>query len=133
MITRVFQGLAWLVVGGLVLQFYLAGAALFGVTTFQPHRALGDALGVAILLLLVVALIARPGRRTVGLAAALTVLTIVQLSLPSLRTGLPWVVALHVVNAAALMLVAVSLALGRVQTRNSRDVHVPVRPVAEAS
>jgi Family of unknown function (DUF6220) len=125
MITRLFQGLAWLVVGGLVLQFYLAGAALFGVTTFQPHRALGDALGVAILFLLVVALIARPGRRVVGLAAMLTVLTIVQLLLPSLRTGLAWVAALHVVNAAALTLVALSVARGRIQTRESRDVPVP--------
>ena len=44
MIARILQGLAWLVVGGLLLQFYLAGAALFGATTFQPHRALGEKL-----------------------------------------------------------------------------------------
>jgi len=133
MITRVLQGLAWLIVAGLVLQFYLAGAALFGVTTFQPHRALGDALGVAILVLLLVALMARPGRRTVVLAATLTVLTIVQLSLPSLRSGLPWLAALHVVNAAALLLVAVSIALARQQMHESPGVRVPVRPSAEAS
>ena len=86
MITRIFQGLAWLIVGGLAIQFYLAGAALFGATTFQPHRALGDGLAAAIVLLLVVALIARPGRRVVGLTVALTALTIVQVLLPSLRT-----------------------------------------------
>jgi hypothetical protein len=110
MIMRILQGLAWLVVGGLLLQIYLAGAALFGLTTFQPHRTLGDALAGAVLILLVVALIARPGRRALGLAAALTVLTIVQITLPSLRTGVPWVAALHAVNAVALVGVTLNLA-----------------------
>ena len=62
MITRIFQGLAWLLGGGLVILFYLAGAALFGATTSQPHRALGEGLAAAVLLLFAVALTARPGR-----------------------------------------------------------------------
>jgi hypothetical protein len=115
MITRIFQGLAWLVVGGLGLEFYLAGAALFGATTFQPHRALGVGLAAAILLLLLVALIARPGRRVVGLAAVLTVLTILQVLLPSLRSGLPWVAAVHAVNAVALASVTVGIARASAQ------------------
>ena len=110
MIVRILQGSAWVVVGGLLLQVYLAGAALFGVTSFQPHRALGDALGVAILLLLVVALLARPGRRIVGLAAVLTALAIVQVVLPSLRSALPFVAALHAVNAVFLVALAIRIA-----------------------
>ena len=110
MFTRIFQGLAWLIVAGLALEFYLAGAALFGATTFEPHRALGVGLAAAILLLLLVALIARPGRRVVGLATLLAGLTIVQMLAPSLRSGLPWVAALHVVNAAALATVTVNIA-----------------------
>ena len=110
MITRILQGLAWLIVGGLVIEFYLAGAALFGATTFQPHRALGVGLAAAILLLLLVALIARPGRRVVGLAAVLVVLTILQMLLPSLRSELPWVAALHAINAAALASITVTIA-----------------------
>src|SRR5215467_8775739 len=102
-VTRVFQGLAWLVLAGLVLQVYLVGAALFGAATFQPHRALGVALAMAILLLLVLTLVARPGRSAVGLAALLVALTVVQVLLPSLRTGLPGVAAVHAVNALALM------------------------------
>ena len=121
MITRIFQGLAWLVVGGLVIQFYLAGAALFGAATFQPHRTLGLGLAAAVLLLLVVVLIARPGRRVIGAAAALTALTIVQVLLPSLRTGLPWVAALHVVNAVALASVTVSIARAPRQVAEARD------------
>jgi hypothetical protein len=108
--TRIFQGLAWLVLAGLVVEFYLSGAALFGVTTFQPHRTLGVALALGILLLLVLALVARPGRRVVGLAALLAALTVVQVLLPSLRTGLPWVAALHAVNAVALSLQAAAIA-----------------------
>ena len=110
MITRIFQGLAWLVLGGLLIQVYLAGAALFGATTFQPHRAFGNALAAAILLLLIVVLVARPGWRVVGPAVALVVLTIVQVMLPSLRTGLPWVAALHALNAVVLVAVTVSIA-----------------------
>jgi hypothetical protein len=121
MITRIFQGLAWLVVGGLVIQFYLAGAALFGATTFQPHRALGNGLAAAILLLLIAAVLARPGGRLVGLAAGLTALTVVQLLLPSLRSGLPWVAALHVVNAVVLAVVAVSIARAPRQTAEERS------------
>ncbi len=46
----------------------------------------------------------------IGLAALLTALTVVQVLLPSLRTGLPWVAALHVVNAVALAVQAVAIA-----------------------
>jgi hypothetical protein len=109
-VTRIFQGLAWLVLAGLVVEFYLAGAALFGVTTFQPHRMLGVALALAILVLLVLAPVAPPARRVVGLAALLAALTVVQVLLPSLRTGLPWVAALHAVNAVALSLQAAAIA-----------------------
>jgi Family of unknown function (DUF6220) len=110
MITRIYQGLAWLVVGGLLSEFYLAGTALFGATTFQLHRTLGISLAAAILLLLVLALVARPGRRTIGLAAVLVVLAIVQVLLPSLRTAVPWVAALHPINAVALAMVTVRIA-----------------------
>jgi asparagine N-glycosylation enzyme membrane subunit Stt3 len=106
-LARALQGLAWLIVAGVVAEFYLAGAALFGLApSFQPHRALGGALAVAILLLLVLALIVRPGRRLLGLVALLTALTIVQAALPSLRPVVPALAALHVVNAAILLALA---------------------------
>jgi hypothetical protein len=98
----VFRGLAWLILAGLAVEVYLAGAGLFGVATFQPHRALGVALAVAILLLLALTPIARPGRRVVGLTALLAGLTVVQVLLRSLRIGLPWVAALHTLNAVAM-------------------------------
>jgi len=121
MIARILQGLAWLVVGGLLLQFYLAGAALFGAASFQPHRMLGDAIGVSIVLLLVVTLIARPGRRIVGMAALLTALVIVQVALPSLRGALPFVAALHAVNAVFLVALAIRIAGATREVGIARD------------
>jgi hypothetical protein len=109
-ISRIFQGLAWLVLAALVLQFYLAGAALFGAITFQSHRALGNLLAVAVVLLVITALVARPGRRLVGLTMLLASLTLVQVLLPSLRTELPWVAALHVVVAMGMGVQAAAIA-----------------------
>lgn len=87
MLTRALQGLAWLIVAALVADFYLAGAALFGVTpSFQPHGALGSVLAIAIVLLLVLALIASPGKRLVGRVALQAALSIVQVALPSLQS-----------------------------------------------
>lgn len=136
-VTRIFQGLAWLVVAGLVVEFYLAGAALFGVTTtFQLHATLGSILALAILLLLIVALIARPGRRLVGLTALLAALTILQVSLPRLRTVLPPVAALHVINAAVLLGLAGPLAraAGRAAADGrSAGAAAPVEPTTQVA
>src|SRR5262249_39000456 len=102
-VTRVFQGVAWLVVAAPGIQFYLAGAALFGVTTFQWHRLLGVVLAAAIVLLFALGALASPGRRSLGPIALLVALTLVQVSLPQLQPVAPWLAALHVVNAAVLV------------------------------
>jgi hypothetical protein len=110
-LLRVHQGLAWVVLAGLLLQFYWAGMALFGATSFEFHRTWGYLLAIPILLLLVLALAGRLGRRLIGLSALLVVLTVFQVMLPSLRSSVPLVAALHVVNALALL--GVSAAIGR--------------------
>jgi hypothetical protein len=102
MVTRISRGLAWLILAGLAAQFYLAGAALFGGLTFQPHRLLGIGLVVAAVLLLVLTLAAWPAPRTVRQVAVLTVLMVVQVALPSLRAQLPWVAGLHPVIALGI-------------------------------
>jgi len=113
-LSRMLQGLAWLIVAGLVAEFYLAGAALFGVTpSFQLHRALGGILTIATVLLLVVALVVRLGRRLTGLVALLVALMIVQAALPSLQSIVPALAALHVVNAAVLLGLAGPIARGQ--------------------
>jgi hypothetical protein len=109
-ILYVHQGLAWVVLAGLFLQFYLAGMGLFGAASFEFHRTWGYLLAIPILLLLVLALAGRLGRRLIGLSALLVVLTIVQVMLPSLRASIPLIAALHVVNALALMGVSAAIA-----------------------
>ena len=102
-IAQIHQGLARIFLAGLLLQFYLAGVGLFGAGSFQPHRMLGDALTILAILFPVLALVGRLGRKLIGLSILLVVLTIVQITLPSLRGSVSWIAALHPVNALALM------------------------------
>jgi hypothetical protein len=110
-ISRVHQGLAWVVLAGVLLQFYLAGMALFGAASFEIHRTLGYLLVAPAILLLVLALAGRLGRLLIGLSVLLVLLTIVQIMLPSLRGSASWIAALHPVNALALL--GISAAIGR--------------------
>ena len=102
-IAQIHHGLARIFLAGLLLQFYLAGIALFGAGSFQPYRMLGDALTILAILFPVLALVGRLGRKLIGLSILLVFLTIVQIMLPSLRGSVSWIAALHPVNALALM------------------------------
>ncbi len=72
--------LAFLLLG--VVQIFLAGVGIFsldgqelgatGETAFNPHRSLGFGMGGLALIILILALIARPGARSIVLAWART-------------------------------------------------------------
>jgi hypothetical protein len=102
-ISQIHQWLARIFLAGLLLQFYLAGAGLFGVGSFQPHRMLGDALTMLAILFPVLAVVGRLGPKLIGLSLLLVFLTVVQIMLPSLRGSASRIAALHPVNALALM------------------------------
>lgn len=80
-----YRGYHWLLLGFLLLgvaQIFLAGLGVFSVqdgtggdTAFAPHRAVGFSMAGVALLILVLALIARPGARAITGAAVLVVLT----------------------------------------------------------
>jgi hypothetical protein len=78
-----FLGYQWLLLAFLlagVVQIFLAGLGVFGLfdtggDTFAPHRALGFAMGGIAVLILVLALIARPGARAIVGSALLVLLT----------------------------------------------------------
>jgi hypothetical protein len=95
--------LAWLILAGLVVEFYLAGAPVFRAVTFAPHVELGRTLGTAILVLFVLGLIDRIGPRVLRLSALLLGLMIVQWVLPALGAVLPWLAALHAIVGMALI------------------------------
>jgi len=79
--------LAFLLAG--VVQIFLAGLGAFrlqdqagaGDSAFAPHRALGFSLGVVALVILVLAVIARPGARAIAGSAVLVLLTTLMQSL----------------------------------------------------
>ena len=79
--------LAFLLAG--VAQIFLAGLGAFrlqgqagaGDSAFAPHRALGFSMGAIALVILVLAVIARPGARAIAGAAVLVLLTSMMQSL----------------------------------------------------
>jgi hypothetical protein len=110
-ISQIHNRLAWIFLAGLLLQLYLAGAPMFGATSFQPHRMLGSGLTMLAILFPVLALVGRLGRQRIGLSVLLVFLIILQGMLPALRGSASWIAALHSVNALVLM--GVTARIGR--------------------
>ena len=89
-----FRGYRWLLLGFLLLgvaQIFLAGLGVFrlqdqglaagGDSAFAPHRAIGFTMAGIALLILVLAVIARPGTRAIIGSAVLVLLTSLMQSL----------------------------------------------------
>jgi Family of unknown function (DUF6220) len=99
-IARVtFAAVSWLFIALVALQVFFAGLGLFGATDMALHRDFGYLVPLVALLVLIAALAARAGARTSWLAGGLLAITFIQTSLPYFRDGLPFVAALHPVNA----------------------------------
>lgn len=110
LLRKVHAWLAWVLVGSIVVQVFLAGAAipqLGGNGSFADHRNLGYLIGLITLMVLLAAIAARAGRRRIGQAAGLLVLYVVQSSLPYMDPGLSFAAALHPVNALVMFLLGV--------------------------
>ena len=112
MVLRRVHGIAAVaMVVAIVIQVYLAGAALAnlgGSGDFATHREFGYTwIGLAALALLLTAIAARRPRNDIAVTAGILVLYIVQTLLPAARTSMPWVAALHPVNALLLFGLAV--------------------------
>jgi hypothetical protein len=107
--------LAFLLAG--VTQIFLAGLGVFrlqgeglaagGDTAFAPHRALGFTMAGIALLILVLAVIARPGARAVILSAVLVLLTsLMQSLLAGLADSHAVYGALHALDGLAILGIA---------------------------
>jgi hypothetical protein len=109
-LERVHAAAAALFVVAIVVQVFLAGAALAnlgGSGNFESHIEFGYTwVGLAALALLLTALAARRPRRDVLITLGILVLYIVQTALPNARTSAPWIAALHPVNALVLFALA---------------------------
>jgi len=107
-LKRIHAGAAWLFVATILIQVFLAGAAirlLGGSDDFSTHREFGyTVVGLAALAVVVTAIVARAGRQAIGISLGLLVLYIIQTILPNV-TGV--VAALHPVNAMLLFALSV--------------------------
>ena len=102
---------ASLLVVGLVLQVFLAGLGVFDDPTFfLTHRDTGYTLELWAFVVLVVAALARAGRKQIGMAAAILGLFVVQSILVAMRESAPAVAALHPVNGFLILLLSIELA-----------------------
>jgi hypothetical protein len=111
----------WFLLGFLLLgavQIFLAGLGAFrldntgvsGDTAFAPHRAVGFAMAGVALVILILALIARPGTRAVVLAVLLFVLAVlVQSVLASLADNTVLFGGLHALDGLAILGIAAFL------------------------
>lgn len=108
-----YRGVIWLFVACVVVQVFLAGLGVFSAEDkFEFHRNFGYTFGWLALLLPLLAWVGRLGRRTIGLSFLVTVLFILQSVFVALRTDMPYLAALHPVNALAIFWLSLSLARG---------------------
>jgi hypothetical protein len=127
-----FAAVAWLFLACVVVQFFLAGLGVFaGAENFEVHRQFGYLFGWLPVIMLVLAAVARLGRRWIGLSALLFFLFIMQSVFVVLRDSLPAIAALHPVNAVAIFFIAQHVAresrsLQRTDTAEARTE--PARP-----
>ena len=127
-----FSLVAWLFAFGMVVQVYLAGAAiqnLGGSGDFEAHRNWGFIFGVLTLVLIVLALAGRMPRKVVFASVLLLALVAVQSLLVHVRAESPNIAALHPVNGFLIVLLAVWVAWG---TLRYLRAPLPVDQEAEA-
>jgi hypothetical protein len=98
-----YSAAAWLVVALGVVQFLLAGAGVFGATSFSAHETVGGILHGITILVFLLAIAGPRTRRDIGMGLGLAVLTTIQISLPSVRDDAPWVAAFHPVLALLVL------------------------------
>jgi hypothetical protein len=105
---------AWFFAAGVLVQGYLAGVALGqlgGSGDFGTHLAVGYALGLLVLAVLLLAIAGRFPRGQIGWSGLLVLLYVVQTSLPYLRSSSPAIAALHPANAMVLLVLAAVIAV----------------------
>jgi Family of unknown function (DUF6220) len=113
-------GYRWLLLAFLLLgvgQIFLAGLGVFnlhgqelgadGETALNPHRNLGFAMGGLALIILILALIARPGARAIILSAVVFLLAfLAQSLLAGLGEDSPVFGGLHALDGLAILAIA---------------------------
>jgi MFS-type transporter involved in bile tolerance (Atg22 family) len=112
-LARVHTGLAWLVVLGSVVQFFIIALVIFNGVAIEQHGASGRILTIVALVMMVVAIIIRTSRRTTWYSVAVLLLlfpvqgALAYLDMPGFLN------ALHAVIGTAILGLSYSLAAGQ--------------------
>ena len=105
---QVHAAVAWLLVGAIVVQVWLAGMGIPQLAgsgaSFETHRNVGYLIGLVTLALLLTSLPTGLGRRRILQTLGIFGLYIVQSSLP--YVGIGAIEALHPVNAVVMFVVS---------------------------
>jgi len=129
--------LAWLFVGTILYQVFLAGSAianLGGSGDFSAHAGFGYSIvGLAALAVLLSAVIARVPRRDIGISFGMLVQYVVQTALPYAKASAPWISALHPVNAMLLFALAFWYARHAWRERNAVPATSPAGAVTASA
>ncbi|HSM38235.1 MAG TPA: DUF6220 domain-containing protein [Candidatus Limnocylindrales bacterium] len=106
----VFVAAAAIFVAGVVTQVFLAGMAVFGAGAWENHVEFGYLVASFPVLLIPLAVLSRAGRGTAWLTVTALIVAQVQTFLPWFREDVPWIAALHPVNAMVVFGLAVIIA-----------------------
>ena len=124
-----FAAAAWLFLGGVVLQVFLAGLGAFKVTDWTAHAGFGWLLASwPLFVILPFAFVASKGSRTRWLTVALVFSAAFQPELAAARNQSQVMAALHPVNAMLVFWLA-----WQVARASLRDERPPAREVQGAS
>ncbi len=108
---QIWRVLVALIAVACVVQIFLAGRGAFGVhgaaelddqKSFDPHRALGEVIGLLAVLAFLAALIAWRNKRIIWLTLALAVMAEVLQHVLALPKH-PWVAGLHALDGVAIL------------------------------
>jgi hypothetical protein len=110
-VAQAHRILAFIVFGGGILQFLLAGYAAFGGSSYDAHRGVGELITVIALVVLVLAFVGR--KAAVPASALLFGLLVLQNILGGVGTDAPALGALHPVNGLLILGAAMAAAAGR--------------------
>lgn len=116
-----FAVISWIFVGMVVLQVFYAGVGLFGAGDMTNHVGFGYLVALVPPFVLLAAVVARAGRRLIGLASLLLLITFLQPTLAYAREDAPYIAALHPVNALAIAGLGLYIALRATALARSAD------------
>jgi len=109
-IAQAHRVLAFVVFGGGILQFLLAGYAVFDGSSFDAHAGVGTVITVIALIVLILAFVGR--REAVPASALLFGLMVLQNILGAVGDSAPVLGALHPVNGLLILGAAMAAAAG---------------------